>query len=49
VEIVTARGAYQGVLVNVTPEYVVVEVSLGITRSFPRSEIRKMNTLGEKK
>ena len=49
VEIVTARGSYQGVLVNVTPEYVVVEVSLGITRSFPRSEIRKMNTLGEKK
>ena len=49
VEIVTSRGTYQGMLVNVTPEHVAVEVSLGITRSFPRSEIRKMNTLGDAK
>lgn len=49
VEIETTRGTYQGMLVNVTPEYVEVEVSLGITRSFPRSEIRKMNTLGDAK
>lgn len=45
VEIVTARGSYQGVLVSNTPDTVVVEVSLGITRSFPRSEIRKINFL----
>ena len=49
VEIETSRGTYQGMLVNVTPEYVEVEVSLGITRSFPRSEIRKMNSLGDAK
>ena len=49
VEIETARGTYRGMLVNVTPEHVEVEVSLGITRSFPRSEIRSMNPLGGKK
>jgi len=42
VEIVTARGNYQGVLISNTPNSVVVEVSLGITRSFPRDEIRKV-------
>ena len=45
VELVTVRGTYRGMLVNVGPEYVEIEVSLGITRSFPRSEIRKMETL----
>ena len=49
IELETSRGTYRGMLVNVTPEYVEVEVSLGITRSFPRSEIRKMNTLGDRK
>jgi len=45
VEIVTSRGNYQGVLVSNTPEAVEVEVSLGITRSFPRDEIRKITFL----
>lgn len=48
-EIVTARGTYRGILVSVNPEYVLLEVKLGITRSFPRSEIRKMVDLSEKK
>ena len=45
VEVVTAMGAYRGVLVSNSPEAVVVEVSLGITRTFPRAEIRKVNLL----
>lgn len=45
IEIVTSRGTYRGVLVSNTPESVVVEVSLGITSAFPRSEIRKVNFL----
>lgn len=45
VEIVTARGSYRGMLVSNTADGVVVEVSLGITRSFPRDEIRKINFL----
>jgi len=49
VEISTARGNYQGVLVSNTPEAVVVEVSLGITQSFPRSEIRKITFLKSEK
>ena len=49
VEVVTARGSYQGVLVSNTPEAVVLEVSLGITRSFPREEIRKINFLNPAK
>ncbi len=44
-EIETARGSYRGVLINVTHDTVVLEVSLGITRSFERSEIRAMNSL----
>ena len=44
-EIVTARGSYQGVLVATTPESIVLEVSLGITRSFPKNEIRQMNEI----
>jgi len=49
VEIVTARGNYQGVLVSNSPDAVVVEVSLGITRSFPRDEIRKITFLKAEK
>ena len=47
VEIVTARGSYKGVLTANRPDYVEVEVSLGIRRSFPRDEIRKINFLKE--
>jgi len=49
VEIVTSRGNYRGVLVSKTPESVVVEVSLGITRSFPKDEIRKFTFLPAEK
>jgi hypothetical protein len=49
VEIVTARGEYRGVLVSRTPTEVVIEVSLGITRSFPQSEIRKFSWLDSSK
>ena len=42
IEIVTARGTYRGVLVSNSPESIVVEVSLGITQTFPRAEIRKV-------
>ncbi len=45
IEIVTARGSYKGVLISNKPDSVIVEVSLGITRSFPRDEIRKMTFL----
>jgi len=45
VEIVTSRGTYQGVLVSNAPEAMVVEVSLGITQTFPRDEIRKITFL----
>jgi hypothetical protein len=48
VEIFTDRGSYRGVLVANNPESVVVEVSLGIQRSFPRSEIRKIEFLKSK-
>lgn len=45
IEIVTARGTYRGILVSNNPDAVIIEVSLGITRSFPRDEIRKLNLL----
>lgn len=45
VEIITDRGSYRGILVSNTPESVEVEVSLGINRTFMRSEIRKINFL----
>lgn len=49
VEIETARGTYTGVLVANGPVGVVVEVSLGITRSFPKEEIRKITFLNSTK
>ena len=49
VEIVTARGSYTGVLVSNTPEAIVLEVKLGITQSFARDEIRKINFLKDEK
>ena len=44
-EIVTSRGSYRGVLVSVTPDSVILEVSMGITRSFSKDEIRRMENL----
>ena len=48
-EIVTARGSTRGVLVSVRPDAVIIEVSPGITRSFSRDEIRRMETLKAEK
>jgi len=45
IRITTDTGVYDGVLVNNTPDYVTVEVKLGVQRSFPRSEIRKITIL----
>ena len=45
VEIVTDNGNYRGVLVSRTPETIEVEVSLGISRTFRRAEIRSINLL----
>ena len=47
IEIVTARGTYTGVLVANTADSVVIEVKLGITQSFARDEIRKINFLNK--
>lgn len=49
VEIVTSRGSYRGVLVSKTADSVTLEVSLGIMRSFPVDEIRKMTFLNSEK
>jgi len=50
VRIVTDAGTFNGALVLNAPDYVVVEVKLGVQRSFPRSEIRKISFLdGEEK
>ena len=48
-EIVTARGSYKGVLVSVNSDYVVLEVSPGINRSFSRDEIRRMESIADEK
>jgi hypothetical protein len=45
VEIVTDNGTYRGVLLSNTPVGVEVEVSMGINRTFPHGEIRKLNFL----
>ena len=47
IEIVTARGTYTGVLVANTPAAIVIEVKMGITQSFARSEIRKVTFLNK--
>lgn len=49
VQIVTGNGTYEGILISNSPDFVTVEVRLGIQRSFPRDEIRKINFLGPKK
>ena len=44
IEVVLTNGnSYKGVLVSNGADSIVVEVSLGITRSFARSEIKKVN------
>ena len=45
IEIVTDTGSHKGILVDNTPEYIIVEVKLGIQRSFPRADIRSIRFL----
>jgi len=45
IRVLTESGTYEGVLISNAPDYVTVEVKLGIQRSFPRSEIRKIEFL----
>lgn len=45
VEIVTSSGVYRGVLVSNGADAIQVEVSMGVVRSFPRIDIRKVNFL----
>ena len=49
VEILTARGTYQGVLIKRSGESVTIEVKPGIMRDFSQDEIRKINFLSPKK
>ena len=39
VELTTITGTYKGMLVDETPDFVIVEVALGIQRSFPQADI----------
>lgn len=45
VEIVTARTTCKGVLLAIRPEYIEIESSPGIKRSFPRDEVREIRHL----
>ena len=45
VEVVTDNGKYRGVLISNNASGVEVEISLGISRTFQHSEIRKLNFL----
>jgi len=46
VRVTTDQGRFDGVLIANERDYVTVEVKLGVQRSFPRSEIRKIEVLG---
>ena len=48
VELETVHGTVRGVLVENLADCVKVEVSLGITRTIPRNEIRKYTPIGER-
>ncbi len=45
VEIVTNSGTYTGVLIDNNPVAIMVEVSLGVVRSFPRDDVRSVTFL----
>lgn len=47
IELETVHGTVRGVLVEKQDDCVKVEVSLGITRTIPRNEIRKYTPIGE--
>jgi len=49
VEVVTDSGTYTGKLISNNPDYVTVEVKLGVERSFRHGEIRKLNFIGDTK
>lgn len=49
VRIVTSNGSYDGILIKNSPDYVTVEVRLGIQRSFSRADIRKIEFLTPRK
>ena len=48
IELETVHGTVRGVLVENQADCVKVEVSLGITRTIPRNEIRKYTPIGER-
>lgn len=48
VEITTLNGKVRGVLVRNSPEYMEIEVSMGVVRPFPKSDIRKVEYLDGK-
>ena len=48
VEITTPNGKVRGVLVRNSPEYMEIEVSMGVVRPFPKSDIRKVEYLDGK-
>lgn len=45
IEIETSTGVYRGVLVENGATALVIEVSMGVNRTFPRTDIRKINLL----
>jgi len=45
IRIETLAGTYTGVLVSNGPENIVIEVSMGVTHSFPRVDVRKVELL----
>ena len=45
IEVETSTGVYRGVLVDNAPAALVIEVSMGVSRSFPRADIRKITML----
>ena len=45
IRIETLTGTYTGVLVNNGVDNIVIEVSMGVTRSFPRVDVRKVELL----
>jgi phosphatidate phosphatase APP1 len=49
VRVVTTRGTHEGVFVSSGVNGLVIEVKLGITRSFSKDEIRKIEYLSDVK
>ncbi len=45
VQVTTSSGVYRGVFIDNTPDAITIEVSMGITRSFPREDVRSIDFL----